>query len=231
MEINNTLNYDKIEQTIGRLSLRINERFPGSGLGKTALDFHQFTEKSKATINILDQPNYFIRSLVWLSIVIVLGIIIYTLTLIDFKLEGTLSEIVTVMEALLNDIVLVGAGIFFLYTFENRWKRTRVIKFLNEVKGFAHVVDMHQLTKDPQLVFSPGEQTENSPKREMSKYELQRYLDYCSEFLSLIGKVAALYSQKVPDEVIANSSSEIETLCSNIANKVWQKLAILNQRG
>jgi len=229
MNVNNTLNSEKVEQTIEKLSARINERFPGSGLGNTCSNFLQFTKNSKQSIDWIAKPNILLRSIAYLSIALVIGLIVYSLTLIDFKLKSTLSEIVTVLEASINNVVFLGAGIFFLYTLENRWKRLRTIKFLNQVRGFAHVVDMHQLTKDPQLIASGSQDTKSSPKRLLNKYEMQRYLDYCDEFLSLIGKVAALYSQSIPDEVILQSANEIESLCSNMANKVWQKMSILSQ--
>jgi hypothetical protein len=38
-------------------------------------------------------------------------------------------------------------------------------------------------------------------RRTMTRFELTRYLDYCSEALSLTGKVAALYIQNFEDEV------------------------------
>ncbi len=229
MEVYNTLNPKKVEQTIEKLSARINERFPESGLGNTCENFLKFTKNSKASIDWIAKPNFLLRAVAYFSIALVLSLIIYSLTLIDFKLKSTLAEIVTVLEASINNIVFLGAGIFFLYTLENRWKRIRTIKFLNQVRGFAHVVDMHQLTKDPQLIASHAQDTKSSPKRLLNKYEMQRYLDYCDEFLSLIGKVAALYSQSIPDEVILQSANEIESLCSNMANKVWQKLNILSQ--
>lgn len=43
--------------------------------------------------------------------------------------------------------------------------------------------------------------TASSPKQTLSGPELIRYLDYCSEMLSLIGKLAALYVQKFDDPV------------------------------
>jgi hypothetical protein len=135
-----------------------------------------------------------------------------------------------VAESSLNNIVLLSAAFFFIFTLENRIKRVRAIKYLNEIKGFAHVVDMYQLTKNPQLIGREKKNTEHSPKREMTKFEMQRYLDYSSEFLSLIGKVAALYSQHLPDEVVTQTSSEIQNLCSDTSNKIWQKMIILSMR-
>jgi len=227
MEINNTLKFEKIEKTIDRLSMRISERFPNSGLGNTCKDFHQFTHDSQEYIGWIEQPIFWIRATTFSVIAISIISIIYGFTLIDFSVKNTLSELATVAEASINNIILLGAAFFFLFTLESRFKRIKAIKLLNKVRGFAHVVDMHQLTKDPHSI-KDHIITENSPERKLSEFELQRYLDYSSEFLSLVGKVAALYSQRLPDEIVVQSSSEIENLCSNINNKIWQKLMILS---
>ncbi len=229
MQINNTLNATEVEKTIKQLSIRILERFPDSGLGKTCQDFLHFTQKNKDIITWIEKPNLIIRITVGLVVLLFLVSLIYSITLIDFTMTNSLIELTTVLESLLNNIIFIGAGIFFLYTLETRWKRGRAIQLLNGIRGFVHVVDMHQLTKDPQLSTKHLQPTEHSPERELSPFELQRYLDYCSEFFSLIGKVAALYSQSIPDEIVIQSSSEIESLCSNMSNKVWQKLSILNE--
>lgn len=229
MEINNTLQSDKIEKTIHLLSKRILERFPESSLGKTCQDFYKFSKKSKENIEWIDKPFIVIKTVASIVIFITCILIVYSISKVNFQMKNTFSEIATVAEASINNIVLISAAFFFLFSLENRLKRKRAIKFINELRGFAHVVDMHQLIKDPQKINEKRVDTENSPKREMTKYELQRYLDYSSEFLSLIGKVAALYSQSLPDIEVVQAASEVENLCASITNKVWQKLIILNQ--
>jgi len=123
---------------------------------------------------------------------------------------------------------LIGAAIFFMVTIETRVKRHKASKFLNELRVIAHVIDMHQLTKDPGMREAFQQNTKNSPNRELDTFELQRYLDYCSEAFSLIGKVAALYAQSLPNEVVVRTVNEIEDLSSGLSRKVWQKLIILN---
>jgi hypothetical protein len=63
----------------------------------------------------------------------------------------------------------------------------------------------------------------------MSEFELMRYLDYCSEMLSLTGKLAALYMQNMRDPVVIESVNEIEDLTTSLSRKIWQKIMILNQ--
>ena len=61
----------------------------------------------------------------------------------------------------------------------------------------------------------------------MSRFELSRYLDYCSEALSLTAKVAALYIQHFEDDVALQAVNEIENLTAGCSRKIWQKLMIL----
>jgi len=224
----NILDTGRIDKTISRLLKRINERFPNSGLGKVGADFHEFSKHCAENIEWISRPIYWIRILTYFFIGLAVVGLIYSVTLLEFEVTPTFSNVAGVVEAVVNDLVLLGAGIFFLVTLENRVKRTRAIKSLNELRGFAHVVDMHQLTKDPQIIGQPHSATDHSPKRVMTKFELQRYLDYCSEMLSLIGKTAALYAQQLPDEVVLTSANELEQLCNGLSRKIWQKLIILN---
>jgi len=71
---------------------------------------------------------------------------------VDFSIsDTTLSSVVGVIESVFNDILLLGAAIFFLISMESRIKRTRTMKSLHELRALIHVIDMHQLTKDPYL--------------------------------------------------------------------------------
>ena len=66
------------------------------------------------------------------------------------------------------------------------------MRALHERRSIAPVIDMHQLTKDPEHLLAPTMGTASSPKREMTRFGLARYLDCCSEMLSIASKVAAL---------------------------------------
>ena len=91
---------------------------------------------------------------------------------------------------------------------------------LHELRSLTHIVDMHQLTKDPALLTSDGE---------MSPAELGRYLDFCSDMLSLISKVAALMVQHLNDDVVLAAVNEIETLTTGLSGKIWQKITLLER--
>lgn len=230
MDSNIQLQSERIIRTIERLEKRIADRFPESGLRKVVLQFLEIAGKSQKNIEWISKPNLLIRGLSYFIIVIGIAALMYSFTLIDLKIQNkTLGNVIALIESFFNDLILIGAAIFFMVTVETRVKRKRASKLLNELRVIAHVIDMHQLTKDPGMLAEPERLTEHSPKRKLSKFELQRYLDYCSETLSLLGKVAALYAQSLPNDVVVRTVNEIEVLSTGFSRKIWQKLIILNE--
>jgi len=121
------------------------------------------------------------------------------------------------------------AAIFFLATLETRLKRREALARLHELRSIVHVIDMHQLTKDPSVTVGAGRATASSPERRMSPFELSRYLDYCSEMLSLTAKLAALYAQGSKDPVVIDAASDIGQITTNLASKIWQKITLVQQ--
>ena len=63
----------------------------------------------------------------------------------------------------------------------------------------------------------------------MSPVELSRYLDSCSEMLSIISKIGAVYVQSCPDPETLRSVDEIDDLTMGLSQKVWQKIMILGR--
>ena len=62
----------------------------------------------------------------------------------------------------------------------------------------------------------------------MTQAELGRYLDYCSEMLSLTSKVAALFVQGSNDPHVLAAVDEVSGLTNGLSSKIWQKLTILD---
>jgi hypothetical protein len=127
------------------------------------------------------------------------------------------------VEAAINDLVFLGIAIFFLLTIETRLKRRRALAALHQLRSIAHVVDMHQLTKDPEQLLTNPPATASSPARTMTRVELGRYLDYCSEMLSLTSKIAALFVERFDDPVTLAAVNEIESLTARLSRKIWRR--------
>ncbi len=128
------------------------------------------------------------------------------------------------MESVVNLVILIGAFVWSLWKLEDGVRRGRIMKALHEFRSLAHVIDMHQLTKDPTVVIGATE-----PEHRMSQFALARYLDYCAEMLALIGKLAALYAAGTDDPEVVRAVNEIETLTTDMGRKIWQKITILGE--
>ena len=217
--------------TLERLEHRINERFPGAGLGKVCAELTEIARENRSRVAALERPNIALR--LASSAIIVAGIAFFTWVLSKVGVEVKRGEgesllgLVQGVEALANTTVLVGAGVLFLVTLESRWKRTQALADLHELRSIIHVIDMHQLTKDPSTIASAGAATPSSPERQLSPFELMRYLDYCTEMLSLSAKVAVLYAQSSRDPIVIEASSDLGQITANLSQEIWQKIALV----
>ena len=223
------LRAEPIIETVAKLKDRIRERFPDSSLAAVAGELHTVAHRAHRTAGEISRPIWPLRAVIGVLIaVMVLGLA----DLIPWARAGTILSdfpaFIQVLEAGINGAVLIGAGIFFLVTMENRIKRRRALAAMHELRSLAHVIDMHQLTKDPERSLLPGADTASSPKRTMSPFDLGRYLDYCSELLSLISKIAALYAERFDDEAALEAVNGVEELTSGLSRKIWQKMMILH---
>jgi len=221
-----------IVKTVERLRARISERFPDSGLAAVAADLTETAQATAARVQNLSRPYVGLRLLALLAVIAGIAAQIYVARLIDWADVLRRADPVGItqgLDSIVNLLLLAFAAIWFVLTLEQRLKRRRVQRRLYELRSFAHVIDMHQLTKDPTAVLSGSAPTPSSPERRMSKFELSRYLDYCAEMLALIAKLAALYAGQTRDSEVIASVNEVEELTSNLGRKIWQKIMILSE--
>lgn len=216
---------------IADIKVRIEERFPSAGLTRVAQAVADEAEAAQARTTRIAQPNLLLRGGVLLLIAGAGYGIWRIVSLIDFKATNA-DNVYTILqgiEALMNLVVLMGAALLFLVTVERRLKRRRALIALNALRSLAHVVDMHQLTKDSNSSRTASVATSADlgvPQRPITLYELSRYLHYCSELVAHVGKVAALYAQNLPDDQVVNTVGDIERLTTGLSQKIWQKITI-----
>ncbi len=226
------LDSDKIVETVHTLHRRMKERFPQAGLVSVCEKLLDIARQARVRSAEIDRPMIWVRVLSGGVILLLLAGFGWTISAAKMGGEPlTITEFVQVLEAGLNDLVLIGATIFFLMTIEIRVKRGRALKAIHELRAIAHIIDMHQLTKDPERLLRKGTDTQSSPKRTMTEFELSRYLDYCAEMLAMVSKVAALYVQGFEDAVAVAAVNDVEDMTSGMARKIWQKLMILHTVG
>ncbi len=217
-----------IERTIELLARRVEQRFRGSGLASVVRELEAIAHRTSATASWISRPLVWLRVAIGLLVLLMVIGLAASLGSLQIRVgPPTLPELAQGVEAAINDVVYVAVAVFFLVTIETRVKRHRALSAIHELRAIAHVIDMHQLTKDPEWVLARGRETGIIPPRTMTPFELSRYLDYSSEALSLTGKLAALYIQRFDDSVALQAVNEVESLTSGIERKLWQKLMIL----
>lgn len=219
-----TLDPARLLQTLERLRERIEHRFPNAGLARLCCELIETARASTQAAAELAQPNWPLR--LGIGAIIVLGVAAQIAAAKLLRLETVQNNIGLLgnLEAAVNLLILFGGAVWFLLTLEERMKRRRALDDLHQLRSFAHVIDMHQLTKDPTALLQ-----ERAPPRRMTKFELTRYLDYCAEMLALIGKLSALYAERVRDPVVIEAVTEIENLTTGLARKIWQKITAIGE--
>lgn len=225
------LDADQIIRTVQVLRNRIEERFPGSGLGKVIEELGAVASESAARAHWIRRPNYPLRLAATVLSLLILGIVLGLFLNIHQYRMSEFTDAIQAFEASISSVVFTGAAILFILSWENRIKRNRALSAIHELRALAHIVDMHQLTKDPESAFLRGPATASSPARRLTPFELNRYLDYCSEGLALISKVATLYIQDFQDPVLLDAVDDIEDLTNGLSRKIGQKIAILDTLG
>ncbi|MEO0445209.1 MAG: hypothetical protein AAF191_03935 [Verrucomicrobiota bacterium] len=225
------LDSTKILKTARRLHQRMQERFPERGLTDLGDRVNQVAVETAAVSLWLRRPIWWHRVLATSVILLIAGLLVGVFTYVRTSFgEMDLQELLQTVEAGVNDLIFLAIAIYFFVNLERRYKRRRALKMLHELRSLAHIVDMHQLTKDPDSLAQQAHRTESSPERDLTSYELKRYFDYCSEMLSIISKLAALLVQHFDDPVTLQAVNEVETLTSGLSRKIWQKIMIASQQ-
>lgn len=221
------LDYQGIKETVGTLLLRIKDRFPESGLYDVCKQLEDLGDETKQVTERIGQPIWPVRIF---SCVLMLVFIIALLTLLgNFQTENdaSLFAVVQTLDAGASLLIFLGISTIFLWSIEQRLRRKHAIRAINRLRDLAHVIDMKQLTKDPDGLVAIAHPTEHSPKRGLDAYALGRYLDYCTEMLSLVSKLGYLYVTEFHDVEATQAANELENLCTGLSRKIWQKIMII----
>jgi hypothetical protein len=225
--------------TIERLSQRIEARFGERGLTHVCAELLTVARRDRERVTALAKPDLIVRTGV-VSVAAGAFISLFLLVrevklpsflalLSDREDAGAMLALFQGIDSAVNISLLFGAGLFFLLRHEEREKRRLALEDLYELRSLAHVIDMHQLTKDPTTLLAPEHRTPQSPVQTMTPFELVRYLDYCAEMLSLVAKVGALYAQDMRDPLVMEGVSDLESMTTNLSRKIWQKITLVEQ--
>jgi hypothetical protein len=221
-----------VVETIERLVARIFERFGDCGLYRVCAQLREIAKEDTRRAVRIGRGYRGLRALVFVILATGLAVLGWMLTLIDFTKTAAdnVYSVAQGIEAAANLTVLTGAAVLSLLKLEERLKRRRALAALHELRSIVHVIDMHQLTKDPSK-FVVRANTPSSPPVLLNEFQMTRYLDYCSEMLSLTSKVAVLFGQSLDDQAVADVVSDIEHVSAGLSQKIWQKIMILQELG
>lgn len=214
-------------KTATRLGQRIRSRFPEAHLNEVASQLQALTEQHAERSESIRRPNWGLRFVSATLLLAGLATLLLLFASVRFRHDGDwqIGEAMQALEAGVSMLFFLGAGAVLASSLELRTKRRRCLEALHELRAIAHLVDLHQLSKlptegDEEAQVGPAETT-------LTTSQLIVYLDFCSEMLALIGKVAALYVQEFPDEKATGAVDDIEDLTNGLSRKIWQKIMVL----
>lgn len=226
---------ERIIEAIAILKQRIHERLPNSTIENIGGHLLKIAENSEAVVIKVNKPDYALRAINWVIIAVMSVLLGFGLmvAIISSGAESHRSQTVDLLQGLesaINIIVFSGIAIYFLgQRLEKKVKQAESIDYLNSLRSIAHLIDLEQLTKDPQRLMHSNIDmaTPSSPALEYDRFLLNRFLSYCSEMLSLIGQLAAYHSENTGDRETIDAANDIERLTGQMAQKIWQKLTVL----
>ena len=217
-----SLDANEIVHTAANLARRIETRFPNRGISRVAASLLRVAEEAAERTLIIKEAHIPLRVVMALTLILILAPIIRVLPMLRISpnILGA-SEFIQTFESLLGLIFFLGAIITFLVSLEIRFKRSRALEAIHEMRAMAHIIDMHQLAKDPEHLIAA--------ERMLNAKELSRYFDYLMDMLALIAKISALYVQEFHDPVALAAADLIEDLTTQLSQKVFQKTMVLER--
>jgi hypothetical protein len=220
-----------VRATVVALERRIDARFPERGLHQVSLELVTMVDRV-ASVSVLNRRRIDTArtvSRVLMALVVAGTVVALVLAARDVGDDGPDRSVdwLPLIESTINDLVFAAIAVFFLWSFPERVRRGQVLALLHQLRSLAHIVDMHQLTKDPERLRPDFVRTPLSPDPHLTRDEMEHYLNYCSELLSLVGKAAALCAEESRDNVVLDTVSTIESLTTGMSRKIWQKISVL----
>jgi hypothetical protein len=220
-----------VGDTVAQLERRIHARFGERGLTKAARDLGGLVVRVQEEAR---QSRDRLKRMTMTARIVSITIVAATLIALAFSLRSAVvdglaktADWVPLVESVVNDLVFAAIAVVFLWAFPERLERRSLLRLLHRLRSLAHVIDMHQLSKDPEQVNPTYTPTAASVAHGLDADQLHHYLNYCSEMLSLTAKTAALCAEHSTDGVVLETISTIETLTTELSNKIWQKISLL----
>lgn len=224
---------EHVLRTVDRLRARIDARFGDRGLTRVAGELVGLVERVERERHEAQRRIARVRMLVWIASVAIVGIAAAALVVAVLDVRATSPghavDWVPLVESGVNNLVYVAVAVLFLWAVPERTERSGLLALLHRLRSLAHVVDMHQLTKEPERYRAGYRPTSESLQNTLAPEEMHHYLDYCTELLSLVAKTAALCAERSSDGTVLETVSDIERLTTDMSTKIFQKITLLER--
>lgn len=221
-------------ETAYRLCERIGARFPGRGIQRVAQELAALTEQVADTSAGTRRRSRLVRAG---SRTLIAVVVLVALVAFGFAVEAAFTEApdngldwLPLIESAVNDLVFVAIAVVVLHSVPERVQRTDLLAKLHRLRSLAHIIDMHQLTKEPESLRDAFASGTDGNDVDLTPEQIEYYLEYCTELLSIVGKAAALCAEESQDEIVLSTVSTIETLTMSMSRKVWQKITVLSEQ-
>ena len=226
------LDPEKVRDTLDQLQARIVEQFPERHLADVATEVGEAVRRIERQASESAPWHRFVYLASRVTIVLLVALIVFAVVSAVRTGSAQLGpsraiDWLQYVESGVNDVVFAALAIFFLVSIPNRIRRRRSLETLHRLRSLAHIVDMHQMSKSPEKLLPRWEGGQAS-QGSLTRAELGRYYDYCSELLTIVSKAAALCAEQSTDPVVLDTVSEIEVLTTGMSRKIWQKISLLH---
>ena len=220
-----------VAATVEQVQRRIDARFGERGLTKTARDLAHLvvlvqTEAIESHIR-LRRTTLAARTASVVIVVATVLALLYSMRSAVVDGLARAADWVPLTESVINDLVFAAIAVVFLWAFPERLERRALLDLLHRLRSLTHVIDMHQLSKDPEQVSPTYVPTAQSIQHGLDADQLHHDLNYCSELLSLTAKTAALCAEHSTDGVVLETVSDVEALTTELSRQIWQKISLL----
>ena len=190
----------KIIETAKNLADDINLRLPGSNLAVLARELAVLAVATEERGRQARRPFLAIRVVSAVAIGLVLLGLWYLARHIHARWElATINNVFDALNTGFNLVVLLAGALWFLVTLEARIERKEALGFIEELREFAHVIDVTQLYYTPDLYRHLDGRRPGNPAID------ETYLLYCTQMLGVITNLAPLYTRGATGDSILRS--------------------------
>lgn len=218
------LDAGKIIEAAKHLADDINRRLPGTNLAGLAEALAALAAVTEERGRRARRPFLAIRAFSALAIILVILGLWYLVRHIQARWEfGTIADVLIGLNAGFHLVILLAGALWFCVTIEARIKRKEALGFIEELREFAHVIDVSQLYHTPDLYrYRQGARPDNLAIDET-------YLLHCTQMLAVISNLASLYTRGVTGDSILRAASEVEMLAIAISTKHLAKAEFVRE--